>query len=230
MKTSISEQDYLQTIYRLQQERAPVSTTALATQLRVAPASVTGMIQKLHRQGLVAHVPYQGVVLTDAGEREALRMIRRHRLWELFLTEVLGLPWDEVHAEAHRLEHATSDRVMDRLAAYLNEPESDPHGQRIPPADDLLPGWHQPPGLSLLDVPAGQAARIVEVPDGDPVLLRELGELGLIPGAEVTSGGVSGDDVLLRRREGGECRLARSLARRIRVLHSAGGDRRAPSI
>jgi DtxR family Mn-dependent transcriptional regulator len=137
--TSVSVEDYLLTIYRLQAERSPVSTTALAGQLGVAPPSVTGMARKLDRDGLVSYEPYRGVVLTAAGEKVALHLLRRHRLWELFLTRVLGLPRDEVHAEAHRLEHATSERVTDRLAAFLGEPEADPHGQPIPTRNGTLP-------------------------------------------------------------------------------------------
>lgn len=216
---SISEQDYLQTIYRLQGEQAPVSTTALAIGLGVAPASVTGMLHKLHRSGLVQHVPYQGVVLTEAGEHEALRMIRRHRLWELFLTEVLGLPWDEVHDEAHRLEHATSDRVMERLAAFLHDPQADPHGQRIPPANGTLPRQSR---LSLAEARPGQAVRVVEVPDGSAEVLRHLGELGLYPGTDLTVLAFEGDgQILVVRRGTVDLRLERPLARRVQVVETS---------
>lgn len=180
--SSVSVQNYLLTIYRMQKDRSPVGTTMLATRLGVAPASVTGMIHKLRRQGLVQHMPYRGTILTPAGEWEALRLLRRHRLWELFLTDVLGLAWDEVHEEAHRLEHATSKRVADRLATYLDEPESDPHGQPIPRRDGTLPSRTT---IALSEVEAGQVVRLVEVPDDDPELLRYLGSLGLSPGAEV---------------------------------------------
>jgi DtxR family Mn-dependent transcriptional regulator len=214
---SVSEQDYLQTIYRLQSEEAPVSTTALAESLGVAPASVTGMLHKLHREGLVKHVPYQGVVLTDDGEREALRMIRRHRLWELFLTEVLGLPWDEVHLEAHRLEHATSDRVMERLAAFLHDPESDPHGQRIPLSDGTLP---RQPWLSLAEARPGQLLRVLEVPDSDSERLRRLGGLGLFPGTEFEVVSVQAGELILRL-AGRDLSLDRRLARQVRVTEAS---------
>jgi DtxR family Mn-dependent transcriptional regulator len=175
-------QEYLLAIYRLAAERTPVSTTELAAHLDVAPASVTGMARKLHGLGLVEHVPYLGVTLTSAGRQEALRLVRIHRLWELFLTQVLGIPWDEVHHEAHRLEHATSDRLADRLAEFLDQPQADPHGQRIPSREGVLPTRESLP-LSQLDV--GQEATLVEVPDGDPELLRYLGELALYPGAQM---------------------------------------------
>jgi DtxR family Mn-dependent transcriptional regulator len=180
---SASVQDYLQTIYRLQARQSLASTTAVAAQLGVAPASVTGMVRKLHRQGLVEHVPYRGVALTEAGEREALRILRRHRLWELFLTDVLGLSWDEVHQEAHRLEHATSERVADRLSEFLGEPAVDPHGQPIPARDGGLPPQLS---LALAGVQAGQSVQVVEVPDGDVSVLRKLESWGLVPGTKAT--------------------------------------------
>jgi DtxR family Mn-dependent transcriptional regulator len=180
--TSVSVQDYLLAIYRLQATGPSASTTALAARLGVAPASVSGMVRKLDREGLVEHKPYQGVVLTKAGEREALRVLRRHRLWEVFLSQTLGLPWDEVHHEADRLEHATSDKIADLLAAFLDEPREDPHGQRIPDREGSLPSRSS---LRLTDVEAGGQVRIVEVQDDDPDLLRHLADLGLVPGVRL---------------------------------------------
>lgn len=180
---SISVQDYLQAIYRLQEEQVRVSTSALADRLGVAPASVTGMIRKLHRDGLVEYARYRGVVLTAEGQNAALRVVRRHRLWELFLTEVLGLSWDEVHVEAHRLEHATSERVAERLAAFMQQPEADPHGQPIPAGDGQFPPRET---VALLDAEVGRSVRVVEVPDGDAALLRRLADWRLVPGALVT--------------------------------------------
>jgi DtxR family Mn-dependent transcriptional regulator len=176
---NISIQEYLLAIYRLQVEQDPVTTTDLAVHLGLAPASVTGMLQKLHSLGLVEHTPYQGARLTAAGQEEALRLLRIHRLWELFLTKVLGLSWDEVHAEAHRLEHATSDRLADRLENFLSQPKSDPHGQLIPSREGKLPSRHS---LPLSEVTAGEMVALVEVPDSNAELLRYLGELGLYPG------------------------------------------------
>jgi DtxR family Mn-dependent transcriptional regulator len=174
------------------------------------------MVRKLHRQGLVNHELYQGVVLTEAGEREAPRLLRRHRLWELFLTEVLGLSWDEVHKEAHRLEHATSGRVADRMAALLDEPTADPHGQQIPARNGSLP---QRPSLTLAEVETGQWVRVLEVPDGDPALLRQWADWGLAPG---TSARVLGRDDYpegLRIQLGGQERLVNhEHAKAIRVV------------
>jgi DtxR family Mn-dependent transcriptional regulator len=216
--TSFSVQEYLQAIYRLQIEHAPVSTTQLATYLDVTPASVTGMVHKLHRQGLVEHVPYQGVTLTPAGQQEALRLVRIHRLWELFLTEVLGVPWDEVHAEAHCLEHATSDRLAERLAEFLDQPQADPHGQPIPGRDGVLPSRNS---LPLSQVSVGQRVTLMEVPDGNPELLRYLGSLALYPGAEIQVIAVAPfDGPLTIRLAGREQVLGRELAAQLLVTYT----------
>jgi DtxR family Mn-dependent transcriptional regulator len=214
---SISAQEYLQAIYRLQVDPSPVATTELAAYLKVAPASVTGMVRKLHRRGLVEHVPYQGVTLTPAGRQEALRLVRIHRLWELFLTKALGVSWDQVHAEAHRLEHATSERLADRLAEFLDQPETDPHGQRIPSREGALPTRDC---LPLSQVGVGQSVTLVEVPDGDPELLRYLGDLALYPGAEiqVVAAAPFGGPLTIRLDEREQV-LGRELATQLLVTH-----------
>jgi DtxR family Mn-dependent transcriptional regulator len=214
--TSVSVQDYLQTIYLLQAEDSPVSTSALAVRLGVTPASVTGMVQRLARQGRVEHTPYRGVTLTDAGEREALSVLRRQRLWELFLTEVLGMPWDQVHEEAHHLEHATSPRLEERLARHLDDPQFDPHGQFIPGRNGNLPAR---PGLALTETENGKEVTVLEVPGSDPEGLRTLEALGLRPGARLV---VVGEDQtegggLLIDVEGVELLLNTDLAAKIIV-------------
>jgi DtxR family Mn-dependent transcriptional regulator len=137
---SIAVEDYLLTIYRLEANEAPVKTMVLAEHLGVTAASISGMLRKLQRIGLVNHEPYYGVVLTLSGRAEALRLLRYHRLWEVFLSEVLELPDDQIHAEAHRLEHATSDDVAERLAGFLGQPETSPEGRPIPAPQGTLPG------------------------------------------------------------------------------------------
>src|SRR5437867_7774832 len=127
-----SVQNYLKTIYELQHEQGRVATTLLADRLGVAPASVTGMIKKLAGMHLVTHEPYQGVVLTEAGERIALEVIRHHRLIERYLAEALGVPWDEVHEEAEKWEHVLSEEMEERIDAMLGHPTTDPHGTPIP--------------------------------------------------------------------------------------------------
>lgn len=176
-------EDYLKTIYEIQREQGKVATTVLAERLSVAPASVTGMIKKLAAMKLVVHEPYQGVVLSEAGEKIAVEILRHHRLIELFLAEALGVPWDQVHEEAHKIEHVISDYLADRIDTVLGYPSTDPHGAPIPTRDGII---ERPPSLRLLDLEPGQSGVIAEVYDNDPALLRYLGELGLYPTVEVS--------------------------------------------
>lgn len=176
--------DYLKGIYRLTRGGTPTSTVELAEHLDVAPASVTNMLKRLAglEPALVDYTRHHGVELTGEGERTALRVIRRHRLVELFLVRVLGYTWDEVHAEAEELEHVISARFEDRLARFLEEPDYDPHGEPIPGRDLNLP---QRDSLPLSDLLAGERGRIEEVYGREAGLLQRLGELGLRPGALV---------------------------------------------
>src|SRR3990172_755566 len=145
-KLSPQMQDYLKTIYLLEGRPGGASTSGIAQALGVRPASVTGMLKKLAELKLVRHVPYQGAHLMRRGERIALEIVRHHRLLEVFLVETLGYTWDEVHAEAARLEHAISEDFEDRLAARLGDPQIDPHGDPIPAKDGSLPA---PPPTTL---------------------------------------------------------------------------------
>jgi DtxR family Mn-dependent transcriptional regulator len=180
-------EDYLKTIYELEREQGKVATTVLAEQLGVAPASVTGMIKKLAEMDLVAYEPYQGVVLTQTGRKIALDVIRHHRLIELFLAETLDVPWDQVHAEAHKIEHVLSEDLLDRIDAALGHPTTDPHGAPIPTREGTI---DRPLSMRLTDLQPGQSAVITEVFDNDPALLRYLGELGLYPRVAVGVVGV----------------------------------------
>jgi DtxR family Mn-dependent transcriptional regulator len=175
-------EDYLKTIYQIQYEQGKVATTVLAERLGVAPASVTGMIKKLADMHLVVHEPYQGVVLTEAGQKIALEVLRHHRLIELFLAEELGVPWDQVHEEANKIEHVLSEDVEDRMDALLGYPTTDPHGAPIPARDGSI---DQPDCVPLADLKPGQTALVAEVSDHDSALLRYLGELGLYPKVKV---------------------------------------------
>jgi DtxR family Mn-dependent transcriptional regulator len=141
------------------------------------------MVRRLADQGLLEHEPYRGVRLTDMGRRLALRTLRRHRVIEAYLTLALGYPWDLVHDEAERLEHAASDALIDRLAAAIGEPETDPHGAPIPTREGKI---DERTLFSILDLAPGERGRVVRVSDDDAAMLRYLGELGLTIGAEVT--------------------------------------------
>lgn len=179
-----SIQDYLKHIYELNESGAPASTNALASTLKVKPASVTGMIQKLagEKPALVEYQKHQGVTLTSAGRKAALEVIRHHRLLETWLVQTLGYSWDEVHEDAERLEHVISEDFEKRIAAAMGHPIRDPHGELIPTADLNMPTDKSTPLSSLRP---GQSATILRVDAQDPNLLRHLDSLGLTPGVQV---------------------------------------------
>jgi DtxR family Mn-dependent transcriptional regulator len=178
-----SVEDYLKAIYRLSPEGRPASTSEIANLLALSPPSVTGMVKRLSEHGLLEHVPYRGVLLTDEGRRAALKMVRRHRLIEAYLVEFLGYSWDTVHEEAERLEHAVSDTMVERMAAALGHPTVDPHGDPIPTADGSI---HELASIPLSEVPLGRTVEIHRVDESQPERLRYLASLGLRPGVQVT--------------------------------------------
>jgi DtxR family Mn-dependent transcriptional regulator len=174
----------LKAVYHVSEGSGRATTTALAERLGVTPASVTGMLRKLSRRRpqLVQYQKHRGVTLTEEGRRRALEVIRHHRLIEAFLHQTLGYPWDMVHDEAERIEHAISEDLEDRIAAHLGFPRVDPHGGAIPSKEGTL---NEPEGIRLSELAVGQRAEILRVPDGDAALLRYLAEVGLVPGAAV---------------------------------------------
>ena len=175
-------EDYLKAIYELETRAGTAVTSEVADALDVAPASATGMIRRLATQGYLDHVPYRGVQLTESGRRAALRTIRRHRILESYLTNFLGYPWDLVHDEAERLEHAASDALIDRMASALGNPTMDPHGAPIPTAEGVV---DERSLGSIADLTTGDRARMVRVSDRDSALLRYLSEISLEPGVEM---------------------------------------------
>jgi DtxR family Mn-dependent transcriptional regulator len=181
--TTPAVEDYLKAIYQLGEGDRPVSTSAIAERLDIAAGSVTGMLKRLADQGLVEHVRYHGATLTVEGRDKALRLVRRHRVIELFLVEVMNYTWDRVHDEAERLEHAASDELVDRMARLLGEPLTDPHGSPIPAADGQLRVAAWP---TLADLETGRPAVLRRVRDADPEALRYLAGLGLMPGADIS--------------------------------------------
>ena len=176
-------EDYLKAIYAFERDGRAAATNDIAQRLAIAPASVSGMVQRLADQGLVTYERYHGVRLTAAGRRAALKTIRRHRVIEAYLVRALGYGWDGVHEEAERLEHAASDTLIDRMAAAIGEPLTDPHGAPIPTREGTI---DETPHESLADAAIGSRKRVVSVGDEDPGMLRYLDSLGLRPGAEVT--------------------------------------------
>jgi DtxR family Mn-dependent transcriptional regulator len=179
---SRATEDYLKAVYHVTNRGKPVTTGLLATELGVSSPSVSAMVRRLEDAGLLQRADSRSFRLTDDGEREALRVVRRHRLLETFLARMLGVPWDEVHAEAELLEHALSERLEERIDAVLGRPTHDPHGDPIPPRH----GPHEERwGAGLDSVPTGCRFRIDRVSDRDSAALRYLGELGVIPGVVV---------------------------------------------
>jgi DtxR family Mn-dependent transcriptional regulator len=178
MMLSNKMRDYLRAIHSLRRRQEPVTVSEVADHLGVAAASASHMMKKLAELDLIHHIPYKGVDLTEAGEREALRLVRRHRLIELFLTEIVGLPWEQVHEEAERLEHAVSDRLIERIAELLEHPTVDPHGDPIPTEEGLI---CEEVLLELTELEEGQRAQIRRVTAQDPEMLKYLAEVGLKP-------------------------------------------------
>ncbi|HXY70475.1 MAG TPA: metal-dependent transcriptional regulator [Gemmatimonadales bacterium] len=175
-------EDTLKAVYELERVGEPAATTALAALLGVAPASVTGMVRRLARQGLLTHERYRGVRLTASGRRAALRTIRRHRVIEAYLVRALGYGWDEVDAEAERLEHAASDGFVDRMAEAIGEPTTDPHGAPIPSREGAVDEARY---RTLADLEPGETADVMRVSDEDASLLRYLDDLTIRPGGVV---------------------------------------------
>ncbi len=178
-----SQEDYLKQILLLGDPEGRVSTQRLADRLGVRPASATGMIQRLAQLGLVHHTRYRGARLTERGRQVALEIVRHHRLVETWLARSLGYGWDEVHAEAERLEHVISETFEARIAALLGHPTHDPHGDPIPDEGLVLPPAR--PAVALADAEIGRELVVVRVTTQEPVRLAELAALGLTPGSRL---------------------------------------------
>jgi DtxR family Mn-dependent transcriptional regulator len=180
--TTDSMEHYLQTICKLSGEQSPVALSAVANRMGISSVSANEMIKKLAARGLATYEPYKGVTLTAKGQAQALCVIRRHRLWERFLADVLGIPWDRVHEEACQLEHATSALVEEKLAQFLNEPETCPHGHPVAGTNCCC---EDEEALLLSEIEPGQQAVILRVAEHDAGLLRYLAELELRPQAVI---------------------------------------------
>ncbi len=172
-------ENYLKNIYKLQEKVGKVTTSSLSEKLRISAASVSEMIRKLAEEGSVRHTPYKGVELTPDGRKKALRIIRRHRLWELFLVEVLKYDWDEIDEEAERLEHITSEKLEERLDKSLGYPTYDPHGDVIPSVDGRVERRNETP---LSTVRVGGSVVVTRVSDAHPEILQYASKLGILLG------------------------------------------------
>lgn len=214
---SPSVEDYLKAVYSLSEGGDAAGTSELARVLQVQPASVSGMIRRLAEDGLLRHEPYRGVRLTEEGSREALKILRRHRIIESFLVQRLGYDWDDVHGEAERLEHAASERLIDRMAEALGHPATDPHGAPIPTRKGQI---DPTPTHRLHKAVPGTRILVRSVADEDPMRLRYLKSVGLVPGAvaEVRAGGREGGPVVIAVEGAGEpLKITRKVARQVTV-------------
>ena len=180
--SSPSVEDYIKAIYKAHLEAGEVTTQDIAHRIQVSAAAVSKMLRRLGELRLVTHTPYHGVQLTPAGEKMALEIIRHHRLLELYLVQALGYEWDEVHAEAERLEHHISEEFEEKIDALLGHPTACPHGDPIPTRDGVMPAVSRHT-LAQQSVPARLTIRRVR--DEDAELLRHLKKLGLLPGTAI---------------------------------------------
>ncbi len=183
-----SREDYLKALYLLGGADRPVPTRELAQRLGISSPSVSEMVTRLTAQGLVEHDRYRGQQLTREGRKVALELVRHHRLLEVFLVQVLGYSWDEVHDEAERLEHVISERMEQRIFELLGRPELDPHGHVIPTLGGKVRAVSH---RSLSESKAGERLVVQGVSDDDPVKLRELQRRGLMPGTRIAVVGAS---------------------------------------
>ena len=217
MPTSTVE-NYIKRLYLLGQERpeVPVSMGDLARSMRVVPGTTTTMVKALAKAGLLRHTPRVGARLTPAGTRLALQMLRKHRLIEMFLVQTLGLDWSEIHEEAELLEHAWSDRLVERLDAFLGHPQADPHGDPIPSAAGRIAAQAVRP---LSELAPGATATVVRIMRQDAEFLHFLNAAGLRPGRSlrVKRRDTIADLMVIKLKGGREASLGGKAARHLLV-------------
>ncbi|MDO8549395.1 MAG: metal-dependent transcriptional regulator [Ignavibacteria bacterium] len=180
---NISKEDYLSTIYKHRETDGTIKANQIAENLSVSNAAVTDMLKKLSKDGYVDYKRYQGIKLTSNGEEYAKNMVRRHRIWEVFLHQIVGIPWDKVHEEAHNLEHSASNELINRMEEMLDFPAFDPHGDPIPSKEGVLPKQKKNKPLSLLK--ANEKGKVVRVNDYDNGFLNYISKIGVELGKEI---------------------------------------------
>ncbi len=174
---NISKEDYLSAIFKNEDSNGQIKPTVIAEKLQVSNAAVTDMLKKLKNEGHIKYEPYRSVELTEKGRELARNMVRRHRIWEIFLHQVVGLPWDKVHEEAHNLEHSGSDELINRMEVMLNFPEFDPHGDPIPSKNGIIPKHKK--NVVLASLKKKQVGIVVRVNDFDSKFLSYLSQIGI---------------------------------------------------
>ena len=174
---NISKEDYLSIIFKFQDTSGEIKPIAIAKKLKVSQAAVTDMLKKLSAEKYILYEKYRGIHLTRRGEEFAVNMVRRHRIWEVFLQRVIGMPWEKVHQEAHRLEHSSSDDLINRLEILLHYPEFDPHGDPIPSKEGKMPKVKK--YIPLSELKGGESGAVIRVNDFDEKFLNYLTALGI---------------------------------------------------
>jgi DtxR family Mn-dependent transcriptional regulator len=214
---NISKEDYLSTIYRHRNSEGGIKATQLAEQLEISSAAVTDMMKKLSRDGLVNYERYKGIKLSKQGESYARNMIRRHRIWELFLQRIVGMPWDKVHDEAEQLEHSSSDELVNRLEEMLEYPQFDPHGDPIPDKNGMLPQQKKMIPLSMIKT--GEMVEVVRVNDFDNDFLNYLSGIGIKLNKKLKIKNVLNfDKSMLIEIDGSEINISNTIAANIFVI------------
>lgn len=175
-------ENYLKNIYKLSSNEGKVTTSSLSEKLQISPASVSEMIKKLAEEGTLTHTPYKGVELTEEGKLLALRIIRKHRLWEMFLVKVLHFGWDEIDNEAERFEHIMSDKMEEKIDHVLGHPSIDPHGDPIPTKDGEI---HCSMSFPLNESKEGSMVRVLRVSDSNSEMLQYISSIGISLNKEI---------------------------------------------
>ncbi len=174
---NISKEDYLSAIYKYRDENSEIKPNLIAEKLQISNAAVTDMLRKLAKEKYVNYEKYKKITLTEKGKTYARNMVRRHRIWEVFLNQVVGIPWDKVHDEAHKLEHSSSDELINKMEEMLEFPEYDPHGDPIPSKEGRIPKLRKNIPLTLLR--EGESGRVIRVNDFDEGFLVYIAEIGI---------------------------------------------------
>lgn len=174
---NISKEDYLSAIYKFRDEDGKIKPNLIAETLNISNAAVTDMLRKLSANGFIAYKKYKGIKLTAEGENYAKNMVRRHRIWETFLHKVLSMPWDKVHDEAEKLEHSSSDELINKIEEYLHFPETDPHGYPIPDRKGIMPKHKN--AVAISELSKDDKAEVIRVKDSNRGLLSYISELGI---------------------------------------------------
>jgi len=218
MNYSISEENYIKNIYHLQQQTETVTTNSLANELRTKPASVTDMLKKLQTKKLLEYERYRGFKLNESGNKIALNIVRRHRLWEFFLVDKLGFEWDKVHEIAEELEHVSSVELIQRLDSFLNFPQTDPHGDPIPDTNGKFAIIKQ---VSIADAAAKKTVVVSSVSDQSPAMLEMLNHyhIGIGTSIKINKYFAFDGSVEIKVAQKATCVISEQLAKNIFVHH-----------